>query len=91
MCGRTFLVTRLINFNIKMMQSKTEFIEAILNNYKALFAAAPRMEGYLNDENLMRSKILQHTVQEVFEEFLNITMRCIKIFGKNESSSLGQS
>ncbi|KAG5746479.1 hypothetical protein H9Q72_011927 [Fusarium xylarioides] len=73
---------------IEMTQSKKEVIEAILNNYKALFAAAPRMEGYLNDENLMRSKILQHTVQEVFEEFLNITMRCIKIFGKNESSSL---
>ncbi|KAJ4252023.1 hypothetical protein NW762_011324 [Fusarium torreyae] len=46
------------------------------------------MEGYLNDQNLVESKILQNTIQEVFEEFLDMTMQCIRTFGKNHSSSL---
>jgi hypothetical protein len=73
-----------------MTYSKREFIEAVLNNYRAFFNAAPRMEGYLKDENLMQSKILQTTIQEVFEEFLGMTMQYIKTFGKNESSSLSE-
>lgn len=73
-----------------MTHSKREFVEAILNNYKAFLTAAPRMEDYLKDENLKQSEVLQSAIEEVFTEFLSLTLQCMRTFGQNQSSSLSK-
>jgi hypothetical protein len=68
-----------------MGSSKLDFVDVILKSYEALLTALPRFQSYT--AVLPNSPTLQLAIEEFFDAYVSLSLRCIKAFGRGKFSN----